>query len=216
MTDLQQIKAGYAAMSSGQLQELLLQPETLRRDAFLALKAECKKRGIDPGIIQKADEAVAENKVSRIRDNIKKEDRKWWSAIIAYAFEQRYNDETDDTILAGIMGMGASVGEGLYVVEHLEKLARAQLKDAETDKLAGIIKLVCGLAVIIISFLAGLGNYPVILGGILAAAGLVQFMNGGYRQSRFTTIIANSEGKGMTGFEPFDPDDDSIVFEEIT
>lgn len=203
-------------MNNEQLQELLQQADTLRRDAYLALKSECRSRGIDKAIIDKADAGMVEKKIDQINSNIQSEKKKWWQKVFAYAFEQRYNDAGDDEIMSGIIGMGASADETLYVVENIEKLASAELKVAEADKLAGIIKLVVGLAIIIIAMLANPGNNPFILGGVVAAIGIVQHMNASYRKNRYATIVANCEGKGIPQFPVNDFEGDDVSFDEIT
>lgn len=212
MIDLTQIKAQYAAMTNGELENLLLQADTLRRDAFLALKQECRKRNILSGLMQQADAAMVDGKIERIRENISKEQKKWWAGVLAFAFEQKFNDASNDTILAGLLGMHASLEEALYVENNLEELAGKALADAATDRISGITKALCGTAVIIIVHLASLRNNVMIYGGIIMVAGLVQIANSASRKSRYQTILYNIQNqKTEPGNDDTDLPDDSLL-----
>jgi hypothetical protein len=194
MIALPDVKATYAAMSDGELQHLLQEAGGLRRDAYLALKQECRKRNIFFELVQETEENLVATKNDRIRDNFSKVEKAWWKAAIAYAFEQKFNNATNDAILAGLIGMHASNEEALHIENNLEKLALKELDDAGTDTLSGITKTVCGTAVIVIVWLAALGNSMMIYGGLIMVAGLVQIANAASRKSRFRTILENIAG----------------------
>jgi hypothetical protein len=210
MTDLQQIKAQYAAMGIAQLQELLEQADTLREDAQQALREECNRRRMNTtGIPAKGNVAAA-----NIRPEKTREQKQWWHKTTAWALEQKFNDASDDNILAGLIGMRASNDECHYILERLKSLAEEEQKQAVADRLNGVTKLVCGLAIIIIVYLASLGNTMTIIAGSLAAFGLVQIMNAGYRKNRYETILVNIANTPQPPAEKlFNPDD--VIFEEV-
>ena len=154
------------------------------------------------GVLQKNVLSEAENKLPladplNIRGNTTREQKKWWREITAYAFDQKYNEASYDATLAGLIGMRARNEEALYVINKLEEWAGEALKDAIADRLGGITKAICGMAVIIIVMLVPLGNTITILGGLLCIGGLVQVANVEYRRRRYISIINNTRTERM-------------------
>ena len=182
-------------MTDGELEQLLQQADGLRRDAFLALKGECRKRNIMADIVSEKENSLINANIERIRENISKEEKKWWNGVLSYAFEQKFNNASNDAILAGLLGMKASLDEALYIENNLEKLAGERLNQAATDRIGGIIKTIGGMAIITIVFLASLGNNAMIFGGIIMVFGLVEIANAASRKSRYETIIQNIENQ---------------------
>jgi hypothetical protein len=197
MTDLEEIKSRYALLSGEELQDLLSDPASLRPEAFEALKEECAKRGIDKNLVLQAGKKLQFEEAGNIRGNTTPEQKKWWREVKAYAFDQKYNEAPDDEILAGLIGMRASNEEGLYVINQLDEWAGDAVKNALADRLGGITRAICGMAVIIIIMLVPLGNTVTILGGLLCIGGLVQVANAEYRRKRYITIQNNIAMQAM-------------------
>lgn len=191
MTSLEEIKSRYALLSDGELIGLLLEPASLRQEAFIALREECTKRGIDKQLVVESENRLPVSEPANIRGNITREQKKWWAEVKAFAFEQKYNDVTDDMILAGLIGMRASNEESLYVINKLDDWAAEEVKNALSDRIGGITRAICGMAVIIIVLLVPLGNMVTILGGLLCIGGLLQVANASYRRKRYMAIQNN-------------------------
>lgn len=211
MIKITEVKAQYAAMTNGELQHLLQESEGLRRDAYLALKQECRKRNILAELVQETEAALINANIVRIRTSISKEENKWWTAAYAYAYEQKFNNASNDDILAGLIGMQASIEEALFIENNLKKLANRALNNAGTDTLSGITKAVCGLAIVIIVHLATLNNSIMIYGGIIMVAGLVQIANAESRKSRFKTILQNISNQQSFEKDEGEAADDSLL-----
>ena len=182
-------------MTDGELEQLLQQADGLRRDAFLALKVECRKRNIMVEMVKEKENSLINANIERIRENISKEDKKWWNGVLSYAFERKFNNASNDEILAGLLGMRASLDEALYIENNLQKLAGERLNQASTDRIGGTVKTIGGMAIITIVFLASLGNNAMIFGGIIMVFGLVEIANAASRKSRYQTIIQNIENQ---------------------
>jgi hypothetical protein len=191
MTVLEEIRSRYALLTDEELLGLLSERATLRPDAFEVLKEECIKRGIDKNLVAGADGRRPFAEPGNIRGNTTREQKKWWREVTSYAFEQKYNEATDDEILAGLIGMRAGNEEAIYIINKLDEWAGEAIKDAIADRLGGITRAICGMAVIIIIILVPLGNTITILGGLLCIGGLVQVANAEYRRKRYIAIQNN-------------------------
>ena len=178
-------------MTNAELLTLLHEGHTLTREAYLHLKLECQKRGIDPELLDEANNNLIEIKKERIRTHLDNANKKFMAAIWAFAFAQKLEGVDDDHLKYGLMQKRLSEEEADYIIGSLEEKSTEALNDADNHRWQGVIKMICGVAILAIAFQVGLGNNAYGFGAIVLAIGFVEMAASSVKASRYHRILDN-------------------------
>lgn len=180
------IREQYAAMQDADLLNLWSDSYGLTPEAAPLLRQELTKRGL----LKEEEEGLSEAELNSIglkEKFAKKEFRDLWQSII----NLKLDSQTDEKITAFLLGKGLSIDEAAFMLAGLAPVVHDKINDAESDRLGALIRLCCGIAVIVITMLAALGNGMYFIGWITIAISIVQTAIAAAKKSRLQKILDN-------------------------
>jgi hypothetical protein len=177
------IRAQYAVMPDEDLLNLKKDSLGLTPEATELLHSELSKRGL----VQEDDTLPTDqvNNISFKEKYAAKEFKSLWQSAI----NLKTDNQTDDEVVTFLLRKGLTADEGLFILKELPQVIREKINDAESDRLGALIRLCCGIAVIIITMLASPGNAMYFIGWMTIAVSVVQTAIAGSKKSRYQAVL---------------------------
>jgi hypothetical protein len=130
MVDVETIREYYAAMPDFKLLQTAEEGSALTHEAFIILKKEIKKRGLDTEVINEQEELRIENKKQTIRTNLYKSAKEFENKIWTLALESKQQGMANDTIQRSLVKEGIMPEDAAEIVAALPEATQFLLKDA--------------------------------------------------------------------------------------
>ena len=130
MVDVETIREYYAAMPDFKLLQTAGEGSALTHEAFIILKKEIKKRGLDTEVIHQQEELRIENKKQTIRTNLYKSAKEFENKIWTLALESKQQGMTNDAIQRSLVKEGIMPADAAEIVAALPEATQFLLKDA--------------------------------------------------------------------------------------
>lgn len=177
------IRSNYAEMADEDLVNLWNERYGLTSVAIEALQQEMNKRALVPGdnnvIANEEVNAITQEKYS------KAEMKGFWQLIMNLKME----GQPDEVIVKSLLKKEMAPDDISHMLQNLSPVVIENINEADSDRLGALIRLCCGIAVIIITMLASLGNGMYFVGWMTIALSIVQTAIAASKKSRYQTIL---------------------------
>ena len=108
----------------------------------------------------------------------------------------------NDMIIARLTHQGYSTGQIVRLAGQLKNIILEKSEDADAARLGALIRLVCGIAVFLIAWLARLGNGVYFIALVLVVISTIQAAIADSRKSRFQYLLTDNQFNSNEEDEP--------------
>lgn len=193
------IRSNYAAMDNDSLLNLWNESHGLTREARKFLEQELANRGLlRNGMVALAGEMEGVDMMS-LREKYSKPGIKGFWQLIANA---KLGELPDEIIADKLQHNGLTETEARFMIQHFPSYLIEKINDADSDRLGALIRLCCGIAILIITLLASLGNGMYFIGWMTIALSIVQTAIASSKKSRLQVQLNQNRRFGEDGGKP--------------
>lgn len=177
MVDVETIREHYAAMPDFKLLQIAEEGSELTNEAFIILKNEIKKRGLNTDVINQQQEIRIENNKEKIRANLRNSVTEYKNKIWTLALDSKQQGMTDEEIQRSLIKEGLMPEDAANIVMALPQVAQFLLKDAKAAVSAENLWLLFVVVLMIAMICVGMSFWG------LYAMGAVRCIAAGVRMS---------------------------------
>lgn len=130
MINIETLRKNYASMEDFQLMQICKEASSLSQDGFIVLKKEIIKRGLDRTLIDEQEKLRVDEKIEKVNQNIKKENKKFAAKILNLVFLRKKGGLTNQQIIDELVSEGVEPESAKYLTSNIEQMANELLHDA--------------------------------------------------------------------------------------
>jgi len=112
--------------------------------------------------------------------------------LLSQALSDKCDGMPDHEISAALMEQGVSAEDAEYILAQLPGLAKQKLETAQTGMLTGLLLLLGGIGIRLISKNDLQVTVMDIASWVMAAIGVLKLLDGWYKRGRYRTLAAQS------------------------
>ena len=195
MIDTSVIRANYANMLDTQLIHIAKNDaHELTPEAFQILQEEFKRRNLDYGYIEAAEEnktLIHQEKIQQVKDSVADG---FLKSIWQYAIDEKANGTSDKEILTGLQEQGLDEAHASMILAGLKNRVKEIVDKQDTKMLAGGLTCTVGTLVTIATYSSATesGGYFVIAWGAIVF-GAIRFFTGLSEKGKYKGILKKIE-----------------------